>query len=36
MMVGALTWNKFFQFFLAAYKNAQICFQIKASHDSKG
>lgn len=34
--VGALTWNKSFQFFLAAYRNAQIFFQIKASHESKG
>lgn len=36
MKVGALTWNKFFQLFLAAYRNAQIFFQIKASHESKG
>lgn len=36
MKVGALTWNKFFPFFLATYRNDQIFFQIKASHESKG
>lgn len=29
-------WKKFFQFFLAAHRNAQIFFQIKASYESKG